>query len=268
MFGRGDPVIVLLHGMIASGDYFGAGFDQLGAHATVVIPDLLGFGDSPAEPGLLTAADHLSALHEMCDVLQLRSRPIVAVGHSMGSTLVLRWAAKLGDQIQGVVGICPPLYRDGAEAEEGLRRMGRMEAFLAGDGPLPRTMCAWMCAHRPAASWLAVAARPDLPVPVARAAVKHTWDTYRGSLIDIICNPAWEPALRQLAAAGVPITLLEGTRDPVPVPGRAAELVAALPAAAHRMHPHAAHYLPMTDAAWCAGQIAAQGRQPDRDRSR
>ncbi|MBW0090054.1 alpha/beta fold hydrolase [Pseudonocardia sp. KRD-184] len=267
VFGTGDPVIALLHGLVASGDYFGAGFDRLGEHATVVIPDLLEFDDSPADPGLLAAADHLAALHDMLEALHLHRRPLITAGHSMGSILALRWAAELGGRVRAVVGICPPLYRDAAEADEGLRRMGRMEAFLAGDGPLPRAMCAWMCAHRTTASWLAVAARPDLPVPIARAAVKHTWDTYRGSLVDIIRNPAWEPALQHLGATGVPISLLEGAHDPVPVPGRAAELLAAVPVGTHRVRPHAGHYLPMTGAAWCATQIAAQARQPIREGS-
>lgn len=263
IFGAGDPVIVLLHGLIASGDCFGAGFDGLDAHATVVVPDLLGFGGSPTDPGLLAAADHLAALHEMLEVLKLHGRPIIAVGHSMGSVLALRWAAELDDQIRGVVGICPPLYRDATEVDKGLRRMGRMESFLAGDGPAPRALCAWMCAHRTTASWLAVAARPELPVTVARAAVKHTWGTYRGSLVDVIRNRDWEPALQHLGVARVPITFLEVARDPVPVPGRAAELIGALPAGAHHVHPHAAHYLPMTDVSWCAAQITMQARRFD-----
>ena len=257
VLGGGEPVVVLLHGLVASGDYFGAGFDRLDDDATVVIPDLLGFGDSPADPGLLAAADHLAALHEMLDALQLQRRPIIVAGHSMGAILALRWSAELGDRVRSVLGICPPLYCDDVEADQGLRRMGRTEAFLAGDGPLPRAICGWMCAHRAAASWVAVAARPDLPVPIARAAVKHTWDTYRGSLVDIIRNRAWEPALQHLVSSGVPIALLEGARDLVPVPGRAAELAAALPGIVHQVHPDAAHYLPMTDADWCVARISA-----------
>jgi len=48
--------------MAAAGNCFGAGFDPLGRHATVVVPDLLGFGASTVAPGPLTAADHLDAL--------------------------------------------------------------------------------------------------------------------------------------------------------------------------------------------------------------
>jgi pimeloyl-ACP methyl ester carboxylesterase len=76
-FGRGRPVVVLLHGLAAAGDCFGVGFDQLGDHATVVVPDLLGFGGSTTNPGPLTAADHLDALDEALDALGLAGGPLV-----------------------------------------------------------------------------------------------------------------------------------------------------------------------------------------------
>ncbi|MGH3843813.1 MAG: alpha/beta fold hydrolase [Pseudonocardiaceae bacterium] len=245
-FGTGDPVIVLLHGLVAAGNCFGAGFDRLGACGTVVVPDLLGFGGSPAPPGTFTPAAQLDALTDMINGLGLSGCPIVVAGHSMGSVIALRWAAQGPGQIRGIVAFCPPLYRTRFETDARIREMGRMAAFLAGDGPLPRALCDWMCRHRSAASWLAVATQPELPV------VQHSWETYRGSFEAILASPAWEPALRRLAAAAVPITFLEGARDAVPVPGRTAALAATLPHSTHRVHPDADHYLPLTHAAWCA----------------
>ena len=110
--------------------------------------------------------------------------------------------------------------------------MGPFEAALTGDGPLPDRLCAWVCRHRTIAGWVAVAIRPDLPVPVARAGVKHTWDSYRGALVGLLRAPDWEPALDRLAAAGVAVVLVEGGADPVPVPGRAAALAEAARACA------------------------------------
>lgn len=52
--GDGDRAVILLHGLTASGDYFGAEYDRLADHAQLVIPDLLGFGrslDEPRRPG-------------------------------------------------------------------------------------------------------------------------------------------------------------------------------------------------------------------------
>jgi pimeloyl-ACP methyl ester carboxylesterase len=39
--GDGETAIVLLHGLPASGDTFGAAFDALARHGQLVVPDLL-----------------------------------------------------------------------------------------------------------------------------------------------------------------------------------------------------------------------------------
>jgi pimeloyl-ACP methyl ester carboxylesterase len=83
-FGTGRPVVVLLHGMVAEGNCFGAAFDRLGVWARVVVPDLLGFGGSMVPTGLVSGPEHLDALDEMLDHLGLSDRPLVVVGHSMG----------------------------------------------------------------------------------------------------------------------------------------------------------------------------------------
>lgn len=46
----GTPV-VLLHGQAGSGRYWGSAYDALGTCHRVVVPDLLGFGDSPRPDG-------------------------------------------------------------------------------------------------------------------------------------------------------------------------------------------------------------------------
>ena len=46
VIGAGTP-IVLLHGLGASGDYWGSVYDRLGDGHRLVVPDLLGFGASP-----------------------------------------------------------------------------------------------------------------------------------------------------------------------------------------------------------------------------
>lgn len=256
VFGSGPSVLVVLHGMVAAGDCFGAAFDRLGESARVVVPDLLGFGGSMVAPGPVTGDDHLTALDSMLAALGLAGEPLVVAGHSMGGAVALRFATRHPGRVRAVVTLCAALYRDAAEADGRIALMGPAEAVLAGDGRLPQKLCEWMCRYRTTAGWVAVAVRPDLPVPVARAAVKHTWDSYRGALDGLLRMPEWEPALHRLAAAGVPIILAEGRRDLVPVPGRAAEFAAASPSVRHLTHPDAAHLLPLSEGEWCATLIA------------
>ena len=251
---------MLLHGMAAAGNTFGAAYDALGEQGTVVVPDLLGFGDSMETRRLTDATGHIAALDAALAALELDQQPTVVAGHSMGATLGLRWAAEHADRVRSVVAFGAPLYATRGEAEEHVAGMGRMEALLAGDGGLPRAVCAWMCRHRTTASWIAVAYRPDLPVPVARSGVKHTWSTYSGSLNGLIRDAGWYSALDVLAAARIPVTLAAGASDPVPVPGRAAELGRTWPNIEVLVHPHADHGLPLAEPQWCQALIGDAAR--------
>lgn len=253
--------MLLLHGMVSAGNSFGAAYDTLAESATVIVPDLLGFGGSMETTGSTDAAAHIAALDAALASLGLQNRPTVVAGHSMGGALALRWAAEHPDRVRAVVTFGAPLYRDRGEADEHVAGMGRMEALLAGDGLLPRAACAWMCRHRTAASWIAVAGRPDLPVPVARSGVKHTWSTYSGSLNGLIRDTGWYAALDVLGRKGIPVTLAAGAADPVPVPGRAVKLAGTWHSVRHLIHPHADHGLPLTDPGWCRRLMAAATRQ-------
>lgn len=176
--------------------------------------------------GLTDAAAHIAAIDAALTALQLKQRPTVVAGHSMGGALALRWAAEHTDRVNAVVAFGAPLYQDRAEADEHVARMGRMEALLAGDGPIPKAACAWMCRHRRAASWIAAGYRPNLPIPVARSGVKHTWRAYTGSFNGLIRDAGWQAALQALSAADIPVTLVAGAADGVPVSGRAGQLFA------------------------------------------
>lgn len=252
--GTGERVVLLLHGMLASGRYFGAAYDRLAGDATLVVPDLLGFGGSRA--GVAAgSAEQLDALDAMLDGLSLGSRRVIVAGHSMGGALGLRWAARHHDRVDAVVAFGAPLYLDPAEADARIAGMGRVEAFLTGDGPLPRAVCDWMCAHHRSAAALAVAGRPSLPVPVARDSVKHTWRSYFSAYTDIVRSSDWQPKVEQLARQRVPVTLAAGAFDPVPVPGRAAELARCHPGLHALAHREGDHGLPLTHPAWCAALV-------------
>ncbi len=248
--GSGDPM-VLCHGVAASGDTFGAGFDPVADGARLIVPDLLGFGRSLApERDDFSPGAHVAALDAMATALGLDGAPITVAGHSFGALVALRWAARHRD-VARVVTFCAPLYDTPAEADEHIVAMGLLERFFALEGPVARWTCATMCATRTASQWVAVAISPQWPVAIARGGVRHTWPAYLGAMNGFIRSNAWRDDVATLAARGVPVLLADGARDPVPVAGRAEALAGDFDTVTVRVHPRASHDLPVAYPAWC-----------------
>lgn len=254
--GAGPSTVVLLHGIVGCGDYFGARYDALGHAGRLVVPDLLGFGDSyrAAAPTGYGLEGHLQALDELAEASGLTG-PLTVVGHSMGAVLALHWAARRHRQVERVVAMSAPLYESPAEGQSRIRGLGVLEAAMALDTPLSRATCAWMCEHRTAAGWAAAALKPHLPVRVARRGVLHTWPAYLSAMQEVVLTSPWRAALAVLTDAAVPVLLAAGARDPVPVPGRADRLARQHPAVTSVTHPYAAHDLPLTDPDWCVALL-------------
>lgn len=256
--GPGGPATVLLHGIVANGDAFGAGFDALLDGGRLVVADLLGFGASmAADTADFRVAAHLVALDDAVERRGLSDAPLTIVGHSMGGVLALHWAAHRaarGLPVR-VATICAPLYDTPDEADQRIGALGPLARLIALEHPIARRICAWMCDHRRVSAGLAVALSPSLPVPIARGGVQHTWPAYSGAMDGLIRDSHWRRAVQVLTDAAAPVLLLEGADDPVPTPGRAAGLAARHPTVTHHLRPGAGHDLPLADPRWCVDQI-------------
>lgn len=258
---QADRAVVLLHGLVGSGDAFGADYDRLVTDHRLVVPDLLGFARSVDRRRQDHSLDaHLAALDEMAaDVLGTDGIRMPIAGHSMGGLLALHWAARRARPVERVVTWGAPLYRNQAEARRHIKALGPREALFALEGPTARLVCKLMCCAQPlAAGWLAVAMNPQVPIPLARRGSQHTWESYLGGMQGIIVRGRWQQALKTLEYAGVPVTLAAGRADPVPVAGLAQTLAETHTALTVATHPTATHALPLSDPKWCIAQATGE----------
>lgn len=187
--GSGNRVVVLLHGLVATGDIFGRDFDDP-ADSVTVVPDLLGFGRSKGETRThFEPETHLDALDQMLIDLDLADRPLVIGAHPMGAALALRWAARRGAGVERIVCWGAPVYYDADAVDEALVSTGLMARLFAADTRGARRACEWNCRHRTAAGWVAATLAPSMPVTIARAASLHSWPAYRDAMAYLVVTP-------------------------------------------------------------------------------
>ncbi len=241
--GETGPPIVLLHGLGASNRYWGAAFDELAEVGRLVVPDLLGFGASPRPPAGYGPHEHADAVAACLRELGADDRPALVGGHSTGCLVALHLAARHPNLVGGIVAFAPPLYDD---REEGLRHVARLGLMARGfvlDTPLAFRTCRWVCDHRETAARLAAIVRPDLPAPIARDGVQHTWPSYSETLDRLVLR---SDSVTLVRALRLPIRFVTGERDPVPDRAVLAELGAGRENVTVEVWPDADHELVLT----------------------
>lgn len=256
--GRDGDAVVLLHGLISTGDVFGAAYDRLASTHRLVTPDLLGFGRSMDEDRpSFSRNDHLDALDELAAAAGLFESSRWTLGaHSMGVSLALSWAARHPDRVVRVVGWGAPTYPSPEEARAHVA--GSMMARLfALDTELAARACAISCRHRTAASWISAAAEPRLPVPIARAAPLHTWPAYRDAVQGLVLDADWERLVTTCDRHSIEVRLVWGANDRIGDRSYAERLVEGTRHASVDVLEHGDHRLPLTHAAACIAQLTA-----------
>jgi pimeloyl-ACP methyl ester carboxylesterase len=98
--GQGKP-LVLCHGFLSSAEEFGGRFSELGAHRTLIIPDLPGNGASPPLPGRHTSGAMADLVFDLLTQLEIDRFDVG--GLCLGATVACALAERAGDRAERLV---------------------------------------------------------------------------------------------------------------------------------------------------------------------
>lgn len=139
--------------------------------------------------------------------------PLLLVAHSTGGIAGLAFARLHPERVAGVLCFGPALYGNPQAARSHIAGLGLLTRLFAMDNRTAQAVCAWMCCPHPeVAARLAQILRPDLPGPVARAGVHHSWASYAGTLRNLVLAA---PAAAWLDQLQMPVHVVAGTNDRV-----------------------------------------------------
>ena len=248
--GLDGPPVVMLHGICGSNQYWGSEFDVLAVSSRMIVPDLLGFGKSPKPQNGYGPIEHAEAVAACLREANI-DEPAILVGHSMGALVALALMESHPELVDSVICIAPPIYEVRTDARRRVRAMSTLTWLLTSDPPA-HLLCKWMCAHRELARRLAPLLRPDVPAPIARDAVDHTWYSYVQCMERLILaaeSPAWvKTAIR-------PVDMIAALDDGVPDIALLNVLREANPLVSLTLLADGGHDLPLTRSQRCIEMI-------------
>ena len=102
--GRGDRTLVLIHGSGRQAGDWQAVVRGLGRHATLLVPDLPGHGESGPATGALPVGDLVQGLEALLDARRPGAR-VTLVGNSLGGWVALLYASRHPERVERVIGI-------------------------------------------------------------------------------------------------------------------------------------------------------------------
>ena len=245
------PPLLLLHGLVGSGRFWGAEYDVLARNYRLVVPDLLGFGQSDRPDHGYGRDDHADAVIEGLDALGI-TEPAIVGAHSLGTVIALRLAARHPQRVARITAFGPPLYRDRAAAKMRIGAASPMAKLFVLPGSIAERSCEWVCAHRRTFARVAQLSHPRLPPALAADAVEHTWRSYSETLDR--CLLTGDPAA-DLSGIRVPVRLIAGDHDRVVDHDFLREAVTARPEIGFEVW-KGDHRLPLTAPARCIAELA------------
>ena len=177
--GSGRSKLVLLHGLTGSLNYWKRNLESISNTHTLLLIDLLGFGDSPKPQNDYSLSIQLQALELVLNKEGFNDGKTIVAGHSMGAIISLALLQKHPHWFKAGVFIGIPVYKDADE----FKRIMSTHSFV--DRISSSKFSKYICMIHPI--FMSSAFKPNnLTDDVYEDAKKHHWMSYYYSLTEVI----------------------------------------------------------------------------------
>ena len=177
--GSGENKLVLLHGLTGSMNYWKRELDGITKTHTLLLIDLLGFGDSPKPKSDYSLLSQQQALELVLNKEGFNDGNILIAGHSMGAIISLALLEKQPTWFKAGILIGIPVYKDVYE----FKKVMSTHSFV--DRISTSKFSKYICMIHPI--FMSSAFKPNnLTDEVYEDAKKHHWMSYYYSLTEVI----------------------------------------------------------------------------------
>jgi pimeloyl-ACP methyl ester carboxylesterase len=227
--------IVLLHGVGLRGDMWRPVADRLAAHYRVIVPDLLGHGESPVPPAEVSLADYASQVAALLRHLGVERAGIV--GFSMGAMVAQRFAIDHPGLAAGVALVCA--VHDRSMGEKLAVRTRALATAIHGLAPsVPAALERWFTPSF-------AARRPDVVESVKATMIANDPVGYLRSYA--LFAQADEALAKEAGRIRAPVLIVAAADDVGSTPQMAAALHRVIAGSQLSIVPGIRHMLPVED---------------------
>jgi len=179
ILGTGKKKIILLHGLTGSLNYWKRDLKNINHTHSLLLIDLLGFGNSPKPKSKYSLAIQLNELEKIITQEGYNDGETTVAGHSMGAMISLALLEKQPTWFKAGIFISIPVYKNVDE----FKKIMSSHSFV--DRISTSKLAKYICMIHPI--FMSSAFKPDnLTDDVYEDAKKHHWMSYYYSLTEVI----------------------------------------------------------------------------------
>ena len=256
---REAPLILLLHGITGSHRYWISARKYLEKHYHLLIPDLLGFGESPKPHIRYTIEVFRDSIRNLLVKKRLEDRKLIILGHSLGALIAAEYAVAYPSHIDRLALVSIPLYANESYAHDlfwkgspSYRNLLASNAFNKNFSQIKRSGLGMSLLYM-----------SKIPTSVVLDCRKFTFRSLTSTLENCLLRYNAEQILDRISA--FPILAIQGEKDQVSPVENIIDIQERLPHISLKLIKGSGHHIVLTHTAECMKEVLnflADGKGP------